>query len=64
MEKLQPGGVKCTICGKISATSSNLKKHVENIHFPGSYVYKCDHCKEEFSTRNMYFLHMYRVHKR
>merc|ERR1711874_761026 len=46
------GPFKCTVCGKLSSHKSNLRKHVENIHFPGYIAHSCKHCTEIFPTRN------------
>jgi len=43
---------KCSICEKESNDKGNLRKHVENIHFPGSFSYLCKHCDKTFTTRN------------
>jgi len=57
-----PGANKCTICGKTSTNRSNLRNHVENIHFPGMFTYQCKYCHETFTTRN--FLNMHgKIHK-
>ena len=57
-----PGANKCTICGKTSTNRSNLRNHVENIHFPGMFTYQCKLCSETFTTRN--FLNMHgKIHK-
>ena len=54
---------KCTICGKSGKDRGNLRKHVENIHFPGSFSYPCKHCKHEFSTRNTLNMHISKDHR-
>ena len=30
-------GRKCSLCGKSFSDRSSARKHVDNIHFPGSY---------------------------
>ena len=30
-----PNSNKCTLCGKTGSDRSNLRKHVENVHFNG-----------------------------
>merc|ERR1719339_744371 len=42
IQKLPENGPKaqqCTICGKGFSDLSSALKHVENIHFPGSFIY-------------------------
>ena len=56
------GLVRCTLCNKTSSTKSNLKKHIENIHFPGAFTYTCRYCGDTFSTKNNHYLHVHRVH--
>jgi len=58
-----PRANKCTLCDKISNNRSNLRNHVENIHFPGTFVYNCKHCHETFSTRNFLNMHIGKHHK-
>jgi len=54
---------KCTICGKQGTDRGNLRKHVENIHFPGTLSYQCKYCTETFSTRNGLNHHFSKMHK-
>ena len=60
---LGPKGLKCTLCGKTGTDRSNLKKHVENIHFPGTLNYSCKYCSEIFITRNNLNHHISKHHK-
>ena len=53
----------CILCGKSSTDRSNMRKHVENIHFPGHYQYSCQSCDEVFDGRNKLYLHISRRHK-
>jgi len=62
-ESLGPKGLKCTLCGKIGTDRSNLKKHIENIHFPGIMSYTCRYCSEVFLTRNNLNHHISKHHK-
>ena len=54
---------KCTICGKQGSDRGNLRKHVENIHFPGTLSYPCKYCTETFSTRNGLNHHFSKMHR-
>jgi len=54
---------KCTICGKQGSDRGNLRKHVENIHFPGTLSYQCKYCTETFSTRNGLNHHFSKMHR-
>ena len=42
---------ECTVCGKEGNDRGNLRKHVENIHFPGTFSYSCKYCCETLSSR-------------
>ena len=55
---------KCVLCGKFSKDRSNMRKHVENIHFPNSYIYHCKYCAETFGTRNSLNLHISKQHNK
>ena len=59
-----PKAFKCIICGKISDHKTNLRKHVENIHFPGTFTYQCKYCSEIFTTRNFLNMHVSKIHSR
>jgi len=59
-----PKAHKCTLCGKVGNDRGNLRKHVENIHFPGSFSYNCKYCTESFTTRNNLNMHISKTHNR
>jgi len=52
----------CQICGKESLQKSNIKKHVEGVHFPGHFVYKCEICNKDFNGKNSLSVHLYKYH--
>jgi hypothetical protein len=52
------------VCQKGFSDASTAKKHVENIHFPGSYLYFCKFCPESFGKRNLLYMHITKMHKR
>jgi len=59
-----PKAFKCIICGKTSDHKTNLRKHVENIHFPGTFTYPCKYCSEIFTTRNFLNMHVSKIHSK
>jgi len=54
---------RCSICGTINGQRSHSENHVENIHFPGSFVYTCKHCDMMFNLRNKLYKHVNSAHK-
>ena len=58
-----PRAHKCTLCGRIGNDRSNLRKHVENAHFPGTFLYSCKYCTTTFPTRTKLNNHMSSEHK-
>ena len=61
-----PRGHRCTLCGKTGNDRGNLRKHVENVHFPGTFSYQCRHCPTPaaiFPTRTKLNNHMSAMHK-
>ena len=61
-EGVDVGKFTCNICGKIGATKFNMRKHVENNHFPGQLEYYCADCEGKFDTMQKYFKHQTRKH--
>jgi len=61
-----PRGHRCTLCGKTGNDRGNLRKHVENVHFPGTFSYTCKYCPPPaavFPTRTKLNNHMSAMHK-
>jgi len=58
-----PKAHKCTICGKVGKDRGNLRKHVENIHFPGSFEYLCKFCGKSFNAKNNMYFHISTTHR-
>ena len=56
------GKFQCNLCGKISSKRSGSFRHVDAIHFPGSYEYQCDQCDRKFDTNVKWRKHRSRVH--
>ena len=52
---------KCTVCGKMSKDSTNIKRHVE-IHLEGR-VYGCKICNQTFKNRWHLKTHTSSVHR-
>ena len=48
---------KCTICAKRFGRKDHLKNHLENIHFPRSFVYTCDLCNNTFNKKRQLWQH-------
>ena len=63
--KLQDGRpcYKCNICGKENPHISHLRNHIESVHFPGHFSYKCDHCEKTFKSKNALCVHVSQMHK-
>ena len=49
--------VKCTVCEKKLTGNSTALRHVEAIHFPGTYSYQCGSCGQEFGNFNSWAYH-------
>jgi len=59
-----PKAQQCTICGKGFSDYSSTSKHVENIHFPGSFIYTCKFCGDTFTKKNLMYMHISKFHKK
>merc|ERR1712083_295856 len=42
---------RCSLCGKSMAQKRNALNHVENIHFPGSFIHQCSSCGKELKSK-------------
>ena len=58
-----PKSHRCTVCGKVGSDRGNMRKHVENIHFNGSFIYDCKYCSQTFTSRNKLNHHISGSHK-
>ena len=56
--EMGPNAHSCSICGKTGSSRSNLRMHIENIHFAGSFTHQCRFCDMTFSTRNLLYKHI------
>lgn len=54
---------ECTICGAKNRLRPNVLNHVESVHFPGSFLYDCQICGKQFSSKNSRNVHVSRNHK-
>ena len=64
-EQANPGSPivwRCTLCGKSSAQKHNALNHVENIHFPGSFMHQCHICQRSLKSKEALNNHV-RTHK-
>jgi len=52
----------CQFCGKQNLQKNNIRKHIEGVHFTGSFVYKCNLCNKDFNGKNSLSTHMYKYH--
>jgi len=53
---------KCTLCGKMMNAKRNAVNHVENIHFPHSFIHHCPICQKELKSKEALNNHV-RQHK-
>ena len=47
----------CQVCGQTGGTRRDVRDHVENSHFPNSFVYTCEHCGEQFKSKMLHRKH-------
>ena len=59
----ESGLFKCRTCGKANKNKTNIKNHIEAIHFPGQFVYSCSLCSKTFTGKNSLSVHMSVSHK-
>ena len=52
---------RCTVCGKLSKDSSNMRRHVE-VHIDGL-SYQCNLCDKTFRSGPSFSMHRYRCSK-
>ena len=67
MEKSSPDDgkpcLKCTLCGKESSHLNNLRNHIENAHFPGTFSYNCSQCEKTFKSKTALCSHISKLHR-
>ncbi|XP_023331618.1 protein bric-a-brac 2 isoform X9 [Eurytemora carolleeae] len=54
---------ECSLCKKTALQKGNLMKHIENIHFPNSFVHTCRYCSKEFNAKNNLYVHISKYHR-
>ena len=57
-----PQSHRCTLCSKVGSDRSNLRKHIENIHFSGMFVYHCKYCSHTEKKKSELSYHEQYVH--
>ena len=50
-------GYYCTICSKARPKRTEVRNHVESIHFPNSFCYQCQTCEKTFRSKNALKVH-------
>ena len=55
-------GFMCLICKKRCKEAKLARNHVEAVHFPDKFEYKCELCELVLRTWNSYSIHKYRKH--
>eukprot|EP00092_Neocalanus_flemingeri_P070496 GFUD01086542.1.p1 GENE.GFUD01086542.1~~GFUD01086542.1.p1 ORF type:complete len:102 (-),score=26.57 GFUD01086542.1:208-474(-) len=58
----ETGMFVCQFCGKENVQKNNIRKHIEGVHFPGQFVYKCEMCNKNFNGKNSLSVHLYKFH--
>ena len=54
---------RCILCGKTGRDRSNLRKHVESVHFPSSFQFSCQYCGKVFHAKNSLYNHTSTHHR-
>ena len=52
----------CNICGKTNRQKTNIKNHLEGVHFHGQFVYECSYCGKRFNGKNSLSVHVHKFH--
>ena len=61
-EGTQKGKYKCTECGKESVSRWHSLRHIEDVHFPGTYQYPTYQCDDVLDTKSKFYKHMNMKH--
>ena len=54
---------RCTLCGKTGKDRSNMRRHVESVHFPSSFQFECNYCEKVFNAKNNLYVHISTQHR-
>ena len=55
----------CNLCNNFMHKGKmNARNHVEAVHFPGTFSYKCPECGKVLSSNNAFYKHMCKYHKK
>ena len=61
LEHVGPRQFKCTICEKtIQGKKSDGMRHVEAIHYPGTFQYECEYCRKKLNSKSQLANHKYK----
>ena len=55
-------GYYCTICSKCRPKRTEVRNHIESIHFPDSFCYQCISCSKSFRSKNALKVHTTTTH--
>ena len=55
---------QCDLCDKTCLQKGNLVKHLENIHFPNSFLHTCRYCEAQFNKKNLLYQHVSYYHRK
>ena len=59
-----PGSFSCSLCTKHAAQITDIKRHIESIHFPNTFTYTCPFCSKQLGSNNAYLVHKKKcIHK-
>ena len=53
----------CTLCGKSFSQRGNALNHVESVHFPTLFEYRCSHCGIKKNNYNSLNVHISTAHR-
>ena len=57
------GRIGCQLCQHTVLNFTDMRNHVESIHFPNTFSYKCPFCDQAFGTNKAFKVHKQRSHK-
>ena len=51
------GSFSCSLCTKHAVQLTDIKRHIESIHFPNTFTYTCPYCSKQLGSNNAYLVH-------